>query len=523
MQKTELPQTHDQSTPLSRRIALVHSPTLLLLLTVVSFVVAGENENEIGSPRAKSKPFISDSWELIEVSGAAAGYGRIREHAIERDGLRLHQIESVMRMRMRRLGQPVEAAITIQSTFDARGRMVDFRTETNLGGQAIISTGQFRGKRLEITTDQGGTVTTDLIDWNEETHGFFYEQRLLEKNPMRSGEQRTFASLLPIFNRVARTTLIAGDWSQTEVLGASKELLPITSRTMLAGQQLSATIWMDRDGQIVKTEEPTLGQTVTRTTREKALAGKRAAPPDLITETVIPLKSGSQELVEATHAKYLVRTARPLTTAPFPSSSCQACTATDDAHVWNLRVTADGNSEPLRENLADLPTALDRKPNRFIDQNDVAIRRLASQVGLVDGQEALAKQLTREVYRWITRKDFSTVLATATEVARTRSGDCTEHAVLLAAVARARGLPARVVVGLVYVPSLGGFAYHMWNQIWCDEAWRFFDATRSDVKCGAGHIKVTDDALSDENGLAVFLPVLQVMGGTEISLISSSD
>ena len=41
--------------------------------------------------------------------------------------------------------------------------------------------------------------------------------------------------------------------------------------------------------------------------------------------------------------------------------------------------------------------------------------------------------------------------ATAAEVARSREGDCTEHAVLLAALARARGIPARVAMGLVYV------------------------------------------------------------------------
>ena len=35
--------------------------------------------------------------------------------------------------------------------------------------------------------------------------------------------------------------------------------------------------------------------------------------------------------------------------------------------------------------------------------------------------------------------------------ARTRSGDCSEHAVLLTALLRARGIPARVSHGLVYL------------------------------------------------------------------------
>ena len=485
-----------------------------VMLTVAAEVEKAADEN---AP-AKVGHVLKDMWELIELAGAPAGYGRMREYSIERDGETLHQIESVLRMRMQRLGQKVEAAIFVQATFHAKGDMLDFRTETDLGGQAMITTGIVKGQHLEMATEQGGRVTAQRIRWSPELHGFFYEQRLLENEPMVPGEQRTFSALLPIFNRVAKTTLRAGDWSNTDMLGESKELLPIQSETKLSGQQFTTTLWMDRDGQILKTEEPTLGQTVTRTTKEKALAKQRAAPPDLITETVIPLKAESNALAGAHAARFRVHTAGANTKPPFPNSVCQVCTPAE-AGGWNLLVSAGEDQAALaKDGQKDLPQAADRKPNRYVDQNDAAIRQLAAEVGPAATESLLAKALAEHVYLWITRKDFSTVLATATEVARTRTGDCTEHAVLLAALARARGLPARVVVGLVYVPSLGGFAYHMWNQIWCDGAWRFFDATQSDGKCGAGHIKVADAALDDQSGLTVFLPVLQVMGGIKIEL-----
>ena len=38
--------------------------------------------------------------------------------------------------------------------------------------------------------------------------------------------------------------------------------------------------------------------------------------------------------------------------------------------------------------------------------------------------------------------------------------------VLLAALARARGIPSRAAVGLVYVGALKGFGYHMWTEVW---------------------------------------------------------
>ena len=43
-------------------------------------------------------------------------------------------------------------------------------------------------------------------------------------------------------------------------------------------------------------------------------------------------------------------------------------------------------------------------------------------------------------------------------------GDCNEHAVLLAALARAAGIPTRIEAGLVYLK--GRFYYHAWNLMY---------------------------------------------------------
>ena len=65
-----------------------------------------------------------------------------------------------------------------------------------------------------------------------------------------------------------------------------------------------------------------------------------------------------------------------------------------------------------------------------------------------------ANAINHWVYRNIRDKNFKVAFAAAGEVARNLSGDCTEHAVLAAAMCRAVGVPSRVVVGLVYVENL---------------------------------------------------------------------
>ncbi len=71
--------------------------------------------------------------------------------------------------------------------------------------------------------------------------------------------------------------------------------------------------------------------------------------------------------------------------------------------------------------------------------------------------------------------------ATALQAYQTRSGDCTEYALLLAALGRVVQVPTRVIFGLSYSrESFHGkknaFAPHAWVQAWVGGAWRSYDA-----------------------------------------------
>lgn len=66
----------------------------------------------------------------------------------------------------------------------------------------------------------------------------------------------------------------------------------------------------------------------------------------------------------------------------------------------------------------------------------------------------------------------------ASEVATRREGDCTEYAVLTAALARAEGIPARVVLGLALIhgPKQYGAFGHAWAEFKVDGHWLVADA-----------------------------------------------
>ena len=125
------------------------------------------------------------------------------------------------------------------------------------------------------------------------------------------------------------------------------------------------------------------------------------------------------------------------------------------------------------------------------------------------------------VDEYVTKKDFAQVFASAAEVAKSREGDCKAHAMLLAALARARGIPARVAMGLVYLKGSQAFFYHMWTEVYIDGRWVPIDGTLGRGGLGAGHLKLAQSNLDGASALAAFLPVAQVFGQMQIEILDA--
>ena len=66
----------------------------------------------------------------------------------------------------------------------------------------------------------------------------------------------------------------------------------------------------------------------------------------------------------------------------------------------------------------------------------------------------------------------------ASTVAKRREGDCTEHAVLTAALARMNGIPARVIIGVALISDgeLHNAFGHAWAELREGDRWAVADA-----------------------------------------------
>lgn len=112
----------------------------------------------------------------------------------------------------------------------------------------------------------------------------------------------------------------------------------------------------------------------------------------------------------------------------------------------------------------------------MIESDERAIAELAGRIA--GGEPEPLKRalfIARWVYRNLSKRSAGPSTASALETLRARAGDCTEHAALFTALARAAGLPARQAMGLVHDGE--GFQFHAWAEVFAEGSWIPVDPT----------------------------------------------
>jgi hypothetical protein len=110
----------------------------------------------------------------------------------------------------------------------------------------------------------------------------------------------------------------------------------------------------------------------------------------------------------------------------------------------------------------------------------------------VDSAKTPAQKVNRLVhfvYQYI-ENDYTANPLTLMDIIAKRKGDCSEHAKLFAAMARALGIPCRTARGLVYLGDENQeFGLHAWNEVVIDGIWVPVDPTWGQTLVDATHIR----------------------------------
>jgi transglutaminase-like putative cysteine protease len=472
-----------------------------------------------------------DRWYIVELMGSRAGW--MHSAQTEKNG----QVTTATKMQFS-LGRGTTAAgITMQSEFveTKEGEPVRMTSVQKMGQMNVEKTYTFTEKDVEIVTVQAGRETKESMptpegDWMTPAKA---ERYMMER--FRAGDKTITASTISpeMGLKVVSQTRTGFEPQTVKVDSTDVQVLKTVVETD-AAPGVKSVEYLDNDGEMVRAETSIGGiqLIMTRTTREAAMNEKARGPgdngqrPEIMVRTFIKPSVPIENPRAATSGVFVLRNTKDaLPSLPIGASQLVEVLDAKRARVRiNMLqpVAASENDVRSAAFLAATPTA-DHKDEKIIE---LAERTLKS---APEDKAQRAELLRRAVHSFIREKNLGVAMGTASEVVRTREGDCTEHGVLLVALLRADGIPARGVTGLVYADQFAGekgiFGYHMWVQALLSTPdgprWVDLDGTLPDqYPFDATHVALGHSDLSDADMTTSLLNVAQMLGQLEIDVES---
>lgn len=435
-------------------------------------------------PTSEAPRAVDDDFLRVELGGQRVGTLHIRR--VEGEGRVLTREQ--MTLTLGRGGTRMVIRSDQRQEESADGRPISFASRTDAAGSISEWEGRIDDDgRLTVDVHRGHAPRTETLPWPENallSEGLRLAQLRHGFRPGTRYQLKGFdmGGLQPYNMDVS-----VGEAVKLDINGRSETLIPITQTLRMERGSTESTAWVRRDGTLRRSQLSVMGLELTMT------ACDEVCDDDVMDETDVLAAT----LTRAPRPLTLPERHQPLTLLIEASASAEGSMAAlgevpgqhleraDDGR-YRLRIDPDGDNRPL-------PGADDLRATRWLQSDDPAILRFAKRSSRgQDDARGIMTALERAVRSHISNKSLRVGYASASETLHSREGDCTEHAVLLAALARASGIPARVATGLVYTDRYGelrdAFIPHAWVQAWVDGRWRGYDAALDGMD--TGHIAI---------------------------------
>jgi len=462
----------------------------------------------------------SESWDAVYISGSKVGHMRIRVNPVKDGDRSLVRVLVDINLSFKRGKDASTIELQYGTIETPEGQVLRLDTRTLASKQVLRVHGDVIDGKMTLRIENGDQKQEQVIPWGTDVFGPYGAELSLSKSPMKPGEVRKIRTFIPDLNKIADATLTARAKEPIALGGgSSRDLLRVDQEYTIDGRkspEMSTTLWVDDGGQILKSFTDANGGMVTyRTTREAAT--RQSAPFDLLAASIVklPRKINNPEGTRDVVYKVTLSDGEPAQV--FPIDRRQTIKAGADATSATLQVrTAGPDAGPAGPETVG-PEYL--RANALINSEDPRVIILARRaVGTAVDPWAKAQAINHWVAQNL-RKNFETGFASAEEVARTLQGDCTEHGVLTAAMCRAEGVPARVVVGLVYAADHGGFGFHMWDEVYVNRRWVAIDSAFDESQVDATHLKLSETSLDGVAPFETFLSVARVSSKLKLEAV----
>ncbi|MDA8019620.1 MAG: transglutaminase-like domain-containing protein [Thermoanaerobaculia bacterium] len=385
---------------------------------------------------------------------------------------------------------PEEAARQAELEFRVDSQGHEFQLVGELAGGRLIGEVRSAGETLPLDLPVGGDVLVES--------GLGASLRFPR---MEVGETMRFSSFDPLTLSRGRAKVTCVGEETLDLAGQKVE----AKRLQVEASGIETVAWIDESGTVLRAETP-LGLILERLPAGVPIEGStRIETADFLGQTAI--HPTGLKPSRGAH-RMVLRLSGVELEPPFDNAQQPIGGPTGDGIVIEISRDAVANAKT-----ASRPAQVHLSADAFVQSDHAEIRERARRIV---GEETDPWRRAQMLHDWVferIEKEPVVSIPSALEVLRERRGDCNEHTVLYAALARSLGIPTRIAIGLVWSDELDGFYYHAWPEIFLEGdggRWVRTDPTLGQAIADATHLKLLEGGIESWPRLLAYLGKLQV-------------
>lgn len=429
---------------------------------------------------------LRDQWFQVDLGDKNAGWLHIE---VEQAGEDRFRTLEVLNITIDRGADRAHTAVETEMVEDEAGQPLTTRFVQSMAKETIEVTSAFKASGVHITSVRGAKRQSSRAPAPVGEYFGRYEAERIFLRRCSTGEKEIVVTTIrpelghQLIN-VSRTFVESGlshEYMQADGTIASA---PVSVWDM----QISGVSWVTREfysgaecnidsvlvSSVIDSQFGELRCILTSETNAATLLEGDAPRPEMVNSLAVPLTERLRGVYSAVSATLVVRTkdGSPLDLPSCGYQEVEEFTAEDGKKSTRVVINLSKPRAALESELEEVGAGTGeatkrgvakryRVPSTLLDSDDEVVREMVRTALAANGMTeanalppiARAHILREAVRRHIRSPDLATVFASASETARSGQGDCSEHAVLLAALLRASDIPSRTCSGLVYTEA----------------------------------------------------------------------
>lgn len=435
-------------------------------------------------------------YMAVFVAGTKVGHS-VRTRTVEADKVTTNE---QMNLTIDRMGTPVALKFMEKYVETTTGEPRSFEATYEFGTTTDKTAGTIsESGTVALTVSTMGREEKLTVPWP--TGALMVEgyRLLLREKGLKPGTEYTVKVLKPHWTQAVNEKVSVGPKQFTNLLSGAMGLTEITTvDTMPDGKQITSKSYVDNSFRLHKSNMSVGDMQLELYRCSKEVALKAAAPLDTLAKMFLPSPERIYNIQSAPGMTYILAPAKG-TNPAIPSLDGQKAT-----RLWDGKISVEIKpvavpswpTFPYKGSKITLLQATRPTPYLQSDRKEV-IELARKAVGNTRSSAEAVRRIEAFVAEYIEKWSLTVGYASAAEVVERREGDCSEFAVLTAALCRAVGIPAQVVVGVSYTNNFegrSGFGGHAWTQAYlgtdAQGVWVGLDAAykRGGGGWNAGHI-----------------------------------